>query len=74
VGQVKNYRGTVPVQAIREIHGIAAAENRKAIFFTSGRYTKAAVDFAESVDMPLITYNALSSDFKGANGPGRMFL
>lgn len=72
VAQVKNYKGSVPVQAIREIYGIASAEGKIPVFFTSGTYTKAAMDFADSVKMPLITYDAALQRFSGANLQGRM--
>lgn len=72
VAQVKNYKGSVPVQAIREIYGIASAESKIPLFFTSGNYTKAAMDFADSVKMPLITYDAALQKFSGANLQGRM--
>ena len=73
VAQVKNYKGSVGVQPVREIYGIAAAEGKTALFFTSGTYTKAARDFADSVEMPLITYDAALQRFSGANLRGRMF-
>lgn len=72
VAQVKNYKGSVGVQPIREIHGIAAAEGKTALFFTSGTYTKAALHFANSVKMPLISYDAALRKFAGANPHGRM--
>lgn len=72
VAQVKNYKGSVGVQPIREIYGIAAAEGKTALFFTSGTYTKAALDFADSVKMPLVTYDAALSRFTGANSAGRV--
>lgn len=71
VAQVKNYKGSVPVQAIREIHGVASATGRKAMFFTSGNYTKEAINFANSVDMPLIKYDAILKKFEGVNSSGR---
>ncbi len=74
LGQVKNYKGSVAVQAVREIYGLAAAEGKEAIFFTSGRYTKAAVDFADKVGMPLITYDAVLHTFTGANWSGKLFV
>ena len=73
VAQVKNYKGSVGVQPVREIFGIAAAEKKTALFFTSGTYTKAAKDFADSVEMPLIIYDAVLQKFSGANLRGRMF-
>lgn len=73
VAQVKNYKGSVGVQPVREIFGIAAAEGKSALFFTSGTYTKAAKDFADSVEMPLIVYDAALQKFSGANLRGRMF-
>lgn len=72
VAQVKNYRGSVGVQPIREIYGIAAAEGKAALFFTSGTYTKAAIEFADSVKMPLITFDAALQKFSGTNLQGSM--
>lgn len=73
VAQVKNYKGSVGVQPVREIFGIATAEGKSALFFTSGTYTKAAKDFADSVEVPLIVYDAALQKFSGANLRGRMF-
>lgn len=74
VAQVKNYKGYVGVQPVREIYGIAAAEQKSALFFTSGSYTHAAVDFADSVGMPLIVYDAALGKFYGANRAGERFV
>lgn len=73
VAQVKNYRGSVGVQPIRELFGIAAAEGKTPLFFTSGRYTEAAKDFANEVGMALIVYESYPRLFKGANQAGRNF-
>ena len=74
LGQVKNYKGSVPVQAVREIFGLATSEGKEAIFFTSGNYTKAAIDFANKVDMPLMKYDGLLEEFEGANRAGQRLL
>lgn len=74
VAQVKNYQGSVGAQPVREIHGVATAEGRKALFFTSGHYTDAALDFARSVNMPLIRYEFDRSRFEGANKAGSDFI
>jgi hypothetical protein len=74
IAQVKNYKGSVGVQPIREIYGIATAEGKSPIFFTSGTYTRAAVEFADSVRMPLITYDAALQSFSGVNSSGRTFV
>lgn len=47
VAQVKFHAKPIAVQPIREIFGVAAAQSKRAVFFTSAGYTPAAIDFAE---------------------------
>lgn len=56
--QVKNYKGSVSVAEIRQLQGVASADGRKPLFFTSGTYTAEAIKFAAAVNMPLFIYNA----------------
>ena len=71
VCQVKNYRGSVGVPPIRALYGIAVAEEKEALFFTTGTYTKAAIEFADKVEMPLFTFDARVNDASGANPSAR---
>lgn len=67
LAQVKNYEGTVGVASIRELAGVAAADGRKPLFFTSGAYASGAVEFAERVGMPLFVYDAIEGSLQHAN-------
>lgn len=58
VAQVKNYKGSVGVVPIRELVGVASVDGRFPVFFTSGEYTKAALDFAEAARVYLFKYDA----------------
>ena len=58
VCQVKNYKGSVGVPAVRDLYGISVAEGKKPLFFTTGKYTKAAIEFADRVGMPLIVFDS----------------
>lgn len=67
VAQVKNIKGTVPISAIRELHGVGSARGRRALFFTSGRYTPSAVEFARETGMALFTYSAETGTLTASN-------
>jgi hypothetical protein len=58
VAQVKNYKGSVSVMEIRELVGVSSIDRRAPVFFTSGRYTASALDFAETAAVLLFSYNA----------------
>ena len=58
IAQVKNYKGSVGVVPIRELVGVASIDGRFPVFFTSGSYTKAALDFAEVANVYLFRYDA----------------
>lgn len=58
VTQVKNYKGSVGVVPVRELVGVASVDGRLPVFFTSGTYTKAAIEFAEEANVYLFRYDA----------------
>lgn len=60
VAQVKNYTGAVDVAAVRELAGVAYADGRKPLFFTSGTYSSGAISFAEQVGIALFVYDAVA--------------
>lgn len=74
IAQVKNYAGAVPVAEIREFFGVAAADGRAPLFFTSGTYAEGAAAFAAKVDMALFIYGAATGELRGANEAGRALL
>jgi len=59
IAQVKNYAGSVDVESIRALGGVAYADGRKPLFFTSGTYTAASIAFASQVGMALFRYDAV---------------
>lgn len=67
VAQVKNYRDQVGVQSVREILGVAVAEGKKPLFFTSGTYTSEALLFAEKAGVPLFIYDAAAGTLSNVN-------
>ena len=70
VVQVKNLTGSVPVQDIRALYGVAAADGKRALLFTSGSITAEGLAFAERVHMPLIRYDAIAGTVTGVNAVG----
>lgn len=74
IAQVKNYAGTVPVEAIRAMAGVANVDDRIPLFFTSGAYSAAALDFADRAGMALFKYDAVSGTMSGANTNGEMHI
>lgn len=71
VAQVKNYRDSVGAPAIRELLGVATAHAKKPLFFTSGSYTRDAIDFANKVSMELFTYDSAAGSLTCVNEPAR---
>lgn len=53
VAQVKNYRGTIGIESVRALAGVASSSGKKPIFFTTGRYPRSAHTFAEASGMAL---------------------
>lgn len=70
VAQVKHYTGSVGAPEVQQLVGVAHTTRREPIFFTSGKYTPAALAAAEAVDMPLIRYSAEDGTIEGENSAG----
>lgn len=70
IAQVKHWAGTVPVGPIRELVGVAAMDGRRPLFFTSGRFTRDAVAFADGSGMPLFIFNPYAGTLTGGNALG----
>ncbi|MEC5185889.1 restriction endonuclease Mrr [Cryobacterium sp. MP_3.1] len=58
VAQVKNYSGSVGAEAVRQLAGVAMVEQKRAVFLTSGTYTRESVLFGARAEMALFTYDA----------------
>lgn len=71
---VKNYAGNVPVEAVREIFGVAVRMDLKAMLWTSGVVSGAGREFADAVSMPLVRYDVLAGTFTALNGPADAIL
>lgn len=71
VVQVKNLTGSVPVQDIRALYGVASADGKRALLFTSGSITVEGLAFATRVHMPLIRYDAVAGTVTGVNEVGK---
>lgn len=70
VAQVKNYAGSVAVQDVRALFGVAVASDRKALLFTSGVVTAEGRSFADKVGMAVIQYDAVAGTLEGLNPLG----
>ncbi|MBF0688595.1 MAG: restriction endonuclease [Cellulomonas sp.] len=58
VAQVKHQTGSTGAPAVREIAGAAMVDGRLPLFFSSGPYTPAAIEFAEAANVPLFQFDA----------------
>lgn len=67
IAQAKNYTGSVDVESIRALGGVAYADGRKPLFFTSGAYSAGSIAFATQVGMALFTYNAVEGTIAPSN-------
>lgn len=67
VAQVKNYRDAVGAGPVRELLGVAIAEGKKPLFFTSGYFTSEAQAFAEKAQLPLFVYDAQNGTLECVN-------
>lgn len=70
VAQVKNYAGTVPVEELRALHGVATIEGKRAILLTSGALTVAGAEFADRAGMIVLHYDAVGANLTGLNDLG----
>lgn len=71
VAQVKNYTGSVGVVPVRELVGVASVDGRFPVFFTSGHYTRAALQFAEDASVYLFRYDAEAGTLDGKSSIAR---
>jgi hypothetical protein len=74
IAQVKNYKGTVGVAAVRELVGVAADDGRKAVFFTSGTFAAGAIEFANRNGVRLVEYDAYSGSVTPVNALATAFM
>lgn|GEM_PF-2918629 len=70
VAQVKNLEGSVPVAQVREIFGVATAEGKHALLFTSGTLSIEGIAFADRVGMAVFRYDAEAGELHGVNVRG----
>lgn len=70
VAQVKNYAGTVAVADVRALFGVATADEKQAILFTSGGVTVDGLAFANRTGIALIRYDAVAGTLVGLNPVG----
>ena len=73
--QVKNY-DKIPVSAaeVREVFGVATAEDLAAMIFTSSSLTQDATDFCEKNNIVAIRYSAQESRLEALSSQGRRLL
>lgn len=67
---VKHYTGSVPVEEVREIFGVAMTTGRSAVLWTSGSLTAAARQFADIAPVAVVKYDVEAGNWNGLNGPG----
>lgn len=70
VAQVKNYTGSIPVEEVRALFGVAAAIQKRALLFTSGTLTREGQSFAEQVGIAAFQYDAVAGTLVGLNELG----
>lgn len=76
VGQVKAQESKVGSPALQQLYGIARAEDLQALFFSKSGYSKAATEWANSVEMPLfeVAHGADGFVVDWVNGPAKRFV
>lgn len=76
VAQVKNYGPKSVVQRpdVQNIFGVAMAEDKRGMFFTSSSYSPGAVEFADRVGVALFVYDAAAGDLKAVNRTAEVVL
>lgn len=68
--QVKNYAGSIAVVDVRALYGVAAAEGKHPLMFTSGTITVEGLAFANRVGMAALKYSAEEGTLHGLNPLG----
>lgn len=73
VAQVKNLAAgsPVPVSSIRDLVGVAAVAGKRAAMFTSGKYTRDGLVFADRAGLVLFRYDAAAGTLHPANEDAR---
>ncbi len=74
VCQVKNYKGSIGEPAIRDLYGVSVAEGKTPLFFTTGTYTKSAIEFADRTEIALIIFDARYKTVSPASKTARTML
>lgn len=54
---VKHYAGSVPVEEVREIFAVAITQGKSAMLWTSGKLTKAGIEFARVAPVHVVHYD-----------------
>lgn len=74
VAQVKNYSGAVEIEAVRALAGVAAHCDRRALFFTSGRFSARSIVFADEMRMGLFVYDARGGNLLARNAVADFYI
>lgn len=72
--QVKNYKDSVGVSALRELLGVSVSENKQPLLFTSGSLTAAATEFADRNSIYAFHYSAERGSLRAINHAGERFI
>lgn len=70
VVQVKDYASPVPALPVQALQGVAAVEEKAALFFSRAGFTPEAIRYADRAHVALFTFN-LQSEVTAVNGPAR---
>lgn len=70
VAQVKNYIKTVAIVDIRALYGVAVAEGKRAMLFTSGSVSREGASFCDRTKIAVVKYNAVTGQIEGINRLG----
>ena len=70
IAQVKNYAGSVSAPEARALLGVAVAEEKAPLLFTSGTLTADAAAFADKTGIAAFKYSAEEATIEGLNALG----
>lgn len=71
---VKHYRGSVPVEEVREILGVATVLKKIPMLWTSGTLTEAGAEFANLAPVLVFNYAVETAKITALNRPAQAFL
>lgn len=74
VGQVKMHGVPVGVPSVRQLYGVAQSVGKKALFFTTMGYTRAAIEFANENDIALFVADPVNETLDGLSHEARLAL